>query len=153
MLSGIYFATLALMWLAFGNWAAEVLKASAQTDAARTAAANGAQTFTNFGRAFIYPNALGFLVSALWLPSKRTFAPLARYAVPSVLAGALTIPLSAFVFYFVAWGLYYLWPSSRFLVLLLSAFGALVPGFVTGQLLRFPRRDFHEDPTQHAPAV
>ena len=153
ILSGIFFATLAVMWLAVGNWASEALKASAQTDAARAAAANGADAFTNFGKAFIYPNALGFIVSALWLSSKRNFAPLARYAVPSVLAGTLTIPLSVLVFYFVAWAFYYLWPVPRFLSLLLSALGALVPGFLTGQLLRFPRGDLRDTPRQRAPAV
>ena len=153
ILSAVFLATLALLWLAVGNWAAEVLRASAQSDAGRAPAANGAEAFTNFGKAFIYPNALGFIVSALWLSSKRNFAPLARYTVPSALAGALTIPLSVFVFYFVAWAWYYLWPIPRFLSLLLSSLGALIPGFVTGQLLRFPRGALRETPRQRAPAV
>jgi hypothetical protein len=153
ILSGTYFATLALLWLAFGNWAAEVIKGSAQTDPARSVAANGAEVFTNFGRVFIYPNVLGFIVSAVWVASKRNLAPLARYVVPSVLAGTLTIPLSFFILYIYQWIWFYLWPVPRFLTLVLLSVGATVPGFVTGQLLRFPRVKLGQNPVQRAPAV
>jgi hypothetical protein len=151
ILSGIYFATLALLWLTVGNWAAEVIKASAQTETAGSAAVNGAGAFTNFGRAIVYPSALGFIVSALWLSSKRNFTPIARYAVPSALAGALTIPLCFVVLYIFEWIWYYLWPVPRFLTLVLLSIVAIVPGFVTGQLLRFPRVKVGETPIQRAP--
>jgi len=152
VLSAVYFATLALLWGAFGNWVAEALKASAQTDAA-TAVANGGEALTTFGREFIYPNALGFFISVVWVASKRNVSPVARYLVPSALAGALTIPLAFFILYIFSWIWYLLWPVPRLVTLALFAVGAVLPGFVTGQLLRFPRVRLGQNPAQRAPAT
>jgi len=153
ILSGLYLATLALLWLALGNWLAEGLKASAQSAALTSVTADGGLVFRNFGEEFLYPNSLGFVITALWLASKRSFAPFVRYVVPTVLAGALTIPLSFFILDLFQWILYYLWPVPRFLILFIWGVGAVVPGFVTSQLLRFPRVHLGETPAERAPAV
>jgi hypothetical protein len=152
ILSALYLATVALLWVVLRNWLAEVLQASAQSAANTLTTADREWFLANFGKVLLYPNALGFLISALWLASKRSFGPFVRYVVPTALAGALTIPLSFFILY-LYWWCWYLWPVPRFLTLLMFGVDAVLPGFLTAQLLRFPRVHPGETRAERAAAV
>jgi hypothetical protein len=120
--------------------------------------ANREWFLANFGKALLYPNVLSFLIVALWLGSKRSFDPFVRYVVPAALAGALTIPLSFFILYLYWWFWYWwewyiLWPVPKFLTFLMFGVDAVLPGFLTAQLLRFPRVHPGETRTERAVLV
>lgn len=132
-----YLLTLAILWLIIGNWLiANLPPAHLATGTAQIPSATDIATF---GPTVIYPNALAFGITAIWFSRRRTFAPLARYLVPSVLAAILTYPVALVILYLLSWVLYLLWPMPRALVLILLCVPATLPGLLTAQLLRWPR--------------
>jgi len=153
VLSLFYLATLALLWLALGNWIAEAIKASGQTPDPTAFSVNGGHFPASFARVFVYPNALGFLITSLWLASGRSFVPFVRYVVPTALAGALTVPLSLLTLYLIWWIAYALRPLPGVLSVVLWQVGAALPGFITAQLLRFPRAKLGQTRFERVPAV
>jgi hypothetical protein len=129
ILSVEYLLLLVAMWLAVSN-----AVPAGGADASETS-----RKVAKFGLLGFYPNAVGFAAWALWFSRQRTFAPLARYLVPSAFAALLTFPLYVIVVYLMVWGLHLLWPRPSAVTSVFLVLPSLVPGLITAQLLRWPR--------------
>jgi hypothetical protein len=130
-LSTIYALLVLLIWNQIAGWILTHASASKVT-------ADNLNGLRQFRLLFVLGNSLTFAAAVLWLARIRTFSPLGRYLVPTILAVGITfvIALAAMIvedipspgeFVATRAGTLFYWMDS------------VIPGLLSAQLFRLPR--------------
>jgi hypothetical protein len=132
ILSTLYLSVLILIWNGASAWLTSKLQGEPRYS-------NIPATLQSLGIEFVTLNTLGFAATALWFARSRSFAPVAKYAVPLFIALWLAIPIGLITTYVVVWLVFILRAAGKQEAWLMSYIPSVIPGIIGAQLLRFPR--------------